>query len=47
MTNYEKKLDELSALIAEAIEKGGVNSLLIEVIKKMELELDDAKGGTK
>lgn len=38
MDDQEKRLDELSELIADAIAQDGINSMLVEIIKRLEVE---------
>lgn len=38
MDDFEKRLDELSELIADALERDGINAVLVEIIKKFEVE---------
>jgi hypothetical protein len=41
MNNVEKKVDDLAELISKSLQSGSINSVLVEVIKSLESELND------
>ena len=41
MNNVEKKVDDLAEMISKSLQGGSINSVLVEVIKSLESELND------
>lgn len=41
MNNIEKKVDDLAEIISKSLQSGSINSVLVEVIKSLETELND------
>lgn len=41
-SKVEKKVDELAEMITKSLQSGSINSLLVEIIKKLEKDSNNA-----